>query len=72
MTYNTTDITMAAYFKCKGYSLSSVTMEGTKGTFHFDDVKPDDLMEYMSGNATVEPVSFHTAVRALSKLCRVQ
>ena len=70
MTYETSDITLAAYLKTKGFSIEKITTIGKRGTFHFADVDPSFVSEYMLGNALVEPNLFHATIRQLTQACK--
>ena len=70
MTYETSDITLAAYLKTKGFTIEKVSTIGKRGTFHFTDVDVNHIVEYSLGNALVEPASFHATIRQLTQACR--
>ncbi len=70
MKQKTTDITLAAYLKTKGYTLVEVTITGRQGTFVFEGVDADEVNQFFIGNAQVEPTAFHNAVRQLTTACK--
>lgn len=71
MIYETSDITLAAYLKTQGFTIEKITTVGKRGTFHFVDIDPNCLADYMIGNAQIEPVSFHATIRQLTQACKV-
>jgi hypothetical protein len=64
--FKTTDIVLAAVLKVNGYELKSITKEGNKGTFYFNNVSKDLLQKYDFGNMMVEPVAFNSAIKTLT------
>lgn len=65
-TYNTSDIVLAATLKCHGYVMTSITINGNKGTFVFADVPNAFLMEYELGAVRVEPMTFNNSIKQLT------
>lgn len=70
MKQKTTDIVLAAYLKIQGFTMQSIDLSGKQGTFIFADVDPEVVNQYFLGNATVEPVAFHNAIRQLTTACK--
>lgn len=77
MTQNTTqkfvetsDITLAAALKIKGFKLDRIEKQGNRGIFCFSDVDVRVLSEFDLGNSLVEPVSFNNAIKALTTATR--
>lgn len=68
--YKTSDIVLAATLKTKGYKLADIEIMGTKGTFVFENVDKDVLMEFDLGNVLVEPISFNNAIKQLTTSVR--
>lgn len=62
----TSDIVLAATLKVKGYRLDRIEKDGKRGIFCFGDVDSEQLTKYNLGQATVEPVTFNNAVKALT------
>ena len=69
-TVETTDITYAAFLRVSGYTMVRIKKVGDKGTFYFVDVPPETIDQYNLGQARIEPVSFHEAIRALTTAVR--
>ena len=70
MQYKTSDIVLAASLKVEGFHLSSVELQGTKGIFIFESVEQDFLDRFDLGQVTVEPSTFHNAVKQLTTIVR--
>lgn len=68
--YETTDIVLAACLKIKGYTMSTIKVTGSKGTFVFEDVKQEFLTDFDLGHVKVEPVSFYNTVKTLTTSVR--
>ena len=64
--YITTDIILASTLKVYGHRLTSITLNGNKGSFHFADVPDDLLMNFDLGKCLVEPLMFNNALKALT------
>lgn len=72
MRYHTKDILLAAYLHVKGYKVTEITVDGTRGTFHFQDVPPQLILEYDMGEGLVEPHAFNSAIKQLTTAVRRQ
>lgn len=70
MLYRTSDIVLAASLKVKGYNLSSVELQGSKGIFVFEAVEQEFLDQFDLGQILVEPTTFHGAVKQLTTIVR--
>lgn len=70
MRIETHDLTMAAYLKAKGADLSKITLQGTRGTFIFEDVDQALVIAFDTGHALIEPVMFHTMLKQLATACK--
>ena len=70
MKQKTTDIALAAFLKAKGFTLEEISITGRQGTFVFSDVDTELVNQYFIGNALVEPVAFHNAIRQLTTACK--
>lgn len=68
--YNTTDIVLAAALKLKGFNMLRIDVEGSKGTFVFEDVDKNVLQDFDLGKITVEPVAFNNTIRQLTTSVR--
>lgn len=66
----TQDIVLAAALKVLGYSLNAIEKVGNKGVFFFEDVDADVIKDYDHGKLRVEPVSFNSAIKALTTASR--
>ena len=68
--YKTTDIVLAATLKLTGYNVLRIDVEGSKGTFVFEDVDKASLQDFDLGKITVEPVAFNNTIRQLTTSVR--
>ena len=66
----TQDIVLAATLKVLGYRLDTIQKVGNKGIFFFNDVDESVVNDYDLGNLKVEPVSFNSAIKALTTASR--
>lgn len=66
----TQDIVLAATLKVLGYRLETIQKVGNKGIFFFSDVDEAVVNDYDLGNLKVEPVSFNSAIKALTTASR--
>lgn len=66
----TQDIVLAATLKVLGYRLDTIEKVGNKGIFFFNDVDVNVVNDYDRGNLKVEPVSFNSAIKALTTASR--
>lgn len=69
-TIETQDIVLAAALKVLSYRLDHIEKVGNKGIFHFVDVDDSAINDYDLGNLRVEPVSFNSAIKALTTASR--
>lgn len=69
-TIETQDIVLAATLKVLGYRLDTIEKIGNKGIFFFNDVDEAVVNDYDLGNLKVEPVSFNSAIKALTTASR--
>jgi hypothetical protein len=69
-TIETQDIVLAATLKVLGYRLDTIEKIGNKGIFFFNDVEDSVVNDYDLGNLKVEPVSFNSAIKALTTASR--
>ena len=69
-TIETQDIVLAAALKVLGYRLDNIEKVGNKGIFFFSDLDDDVINDYDLGNLRVEPVSFNSAIKALTTASR--
>jgi hypothetical protein len=67
---DTQDIVLAASLKVLGYRLDSIEKIGNKGIFFFTDVDEKVITDYDLGNLRVEPISFNSAIKALTTASR--
>jgi hypothetical protein len=66
----TQDIVLAATLKVLGYRLDTIQKVGNKGIFYFNEVDESVVNDYDLGNLKVEPVSFNSAIKALTTASR--
>jgi len=69
-TIETQDIVLAATLKVLGYRLDTIQKIGNKGIFFFNEVDESIVNDYDLGNLVVEPVSFNSAIKALTTASR--
>jgi hypothetical protein len=69
-TIETQDIVLAATLKVLGYRLDTIEKIGNKGIFFFNEVDEAIVNDYDLGNLKVEPVSFNSAIKALTTASR--
>lgn len=67
---DTQDIVLAASLKVLGYRLDNIEKVGNKGIFFFTDVDESVINDYDLGNLRVEPISFNSAIKALTTASR--
>lgn len=70
LTIETQDIVLAASLKVLGHKLDAIQKIGNKGIFFFSDVDETLVNEYHLGKLKVEPVSFNSAIKALTTASR--
>ncbi len=68
--YRTTDIVLAASLRVHGYKMTSIEINGGRGTFIFDNVDSDFLIQYDLSKCSVEPVAFNNAIKQLTTSVR--
>lgn len=68
--YKTTDIILAACLRLKGFEMVEIELNGSKGTFCFDEVDDDILTDFDLGRMLVEPVTFNNTVKQLTTSVR--
>lgn len=68
--YRTTDIVLAASLRVHGYKMTSIEISGGRGTFIFDGVDSDFLIQYDLSKCSVEPVAFNNAIKQLTTSVR--
>jgi hypothetical protein len=66
----THDIVFAAFLRVKGYPLDRIEKDGNRGIFCFGNVPDDVVSDFNLGKASVEPVAFNNAIRALTTATR--
>lgn len=69
-TIETQDIVLAATLKVMGFRLETIQKIGNKGIFFFSEVDENVVNDYDLGNLKVEPVSFNSAIKALTTASR--
>jgi hypothetical protein len=68
--YRTQDIVLAACLKLQGFLLITIEKNGNKGTFVFDNVPKEFIVDFSLGKLTVEPVNFHNTLKQLATSVR--
>lgn len=68
--FKTTDIILAASLRVHDYTMVSIEVIGTRGTFIFNDVDDKFLNEYDLGKCLVEPISFNNGIKQLTTSVR--
>lgn len=65
------DIVLAVSLKCLGYHLDKLEkIEFGRGTFTFSNVPSSVVDDYERGKLLVEPVSFNSHFKALTRACK--
>ena len=70
MIYKTTDIVLAASLVVHGFKMTSIETVGSRGTFVFESVDDDFLLQYDLSKCAVEPVAFNNAIKRLTTSVR--
>jgi len=68
--YRTTDIVLAASLRVHNYKMSGIEIVGSRGTFVFENVDEDFLLQYDLSKCAVEPVAFNNAIKQLTTSVR--
>lgn len=68
--YRTTDIILAACLRLKNFDMTEIEINGTKGTFCFNEVDDNFLSDYDLGRCLVEPVAFNNMIKQLTTSVR--
>ncbi len=68
--YKTTDIILAACLRMRGFDMVKIELNGSKGTFCFEEVDEDYLTDYDLGKCLVEPVNFNNTIKQLTTSVR--
>ena len=70
MIYKTTDIVLAASLVVHGFKMTSIETVGSRGTFVFESVDDNFLLQYDLSKCAVEPVAFNNAIKRLTTSVR--
>jgi hypothetical protein len=70
MEYKTTDIILAAVLRLQCYQMNRIDITGNMGTFVFDPIPDEVIMDYDLGNVLVEPTSFNAMIKQLTTSVR--
>lgn len=70
MTFETTDIVLAACLRIKGFKMTNIVKQGNKGTFVFDEVQEEVVDQYDLGSLLVEPRALNNEIKALTTAAR--
>jgi hypothetical protein len=57
-TYTTAHVPLAAYLKCKGVRIVNITAKDRRGTFVFENVDRQLIIDFNNGEAIVEPSDY--------------
>lgn len=68
--YKTTDIVLAASLRVHNYKMNSIEVVGNRGTFVFENVDDEFLLQYDLSKCTVEPVAFNNQIKQLTTSVR--
>lgn len=68
--YKTTDIVLAASLRVHSYKMNSIEVVGSRGTFVFENVNEDFLIQYDLSKCAVEPIAFNNAIKQLTTSVR--
>jgi len=71
-TFQTSDLTLAAYLLIQGYAVADITHEDGKGCFHFRDQpqRQETVLEFYNRQTTVEPIAFQDHIKSLKAMIR--
>lgn len=66
--YETNDVTLAAYLRCRGYKLKEIKQlrNSNKCLFIFNHIEREEVTDYNQQRTLVEPGSFHAMIRQLT------
>ncbi len=68
--FKTTDIILAACLRVHGFEMISIEKQGNKGTFIFNNVDNEFILNYDLGKILVEPIAFNNAIKQLTTSVR--
>lgn len=68
--YKTTDIVLAASLVVHGQKMVKIEVQGSRGTFVFEDIDQGFLDDYELSKCAVEPVAFNNAIKRLTTSVR--
>lgn len=68
--YKTSDIVLAASLRVHGHKISTILIDGGRGTFVFENIPDDFLIDYDIGKCLVNPVDFNNQIKMLTTSVR--
>lgn len=63
--YKTSDVTIASYIAMNGHTVTIELMHKSKGTFVFQNIPRELIIDFTNGKASVEPMAFALKMRQL-------
>lgn len=70
--FHTSDIRLASYLLVKNHEIQKIKTEGNKGTFYFNNIDNNIIIEFDTGRARVEPVNYNEQIKRLTTSVRRQ
>lgn len=70
MSYDTSNIAVAAGLRSTGHAIERITVNGRMATFYFDDACREAAGKIEMGQMLVDAIRFHQELRRLSGLAR--
>lgn len=69
-TYITSHVPLAAYLKVKGTKIINITVKERRGTFEFENVDRDLIIDFNNGQAMVEPAEYADKMSQLTQTAK--
>ena len=68
--FETTDFYLACYFRCAGYRLVGIRLEGQRSVFRFEDRadRQDAMLAFFNNEGMVRPLAYSAAIKDLKAL----
>ena len=68
--YTTTHVPLAAYLKVKGARIVNIEIKDKRGTFTFENVNRDLIIDFNNGSAVVEPGEYASKMSHLPQTAK--
>lgn len=69
-TYITSHVPLAAYLKVKGVKIINITIKERRGTFTFESVPREYIIDFNNGAAMVEPAEYADKMSQLTQTAK--